>query len=642
MIVLNAQNLTLSFGEEIVFSSLSFDVKDGEKVGLVGVNGAGKTSLFKIITGEYTADSGAVFVSSDTKIGYMQQHTCTVAGRSVYDELISVFDYLQKIEQDLQKVNSNLEQGIDIDKNILLQSELQESYERLGGLTYKSRARSALIGLGFTEKEFSLSTQKLSGGQRSKLTLAKLLLSNSDILLLDEPTNHLDISSVEWLEDFILGFKGSAIVISHDRYFLDRITNKTVQIENGKGYSFTGNYSDFLIKKESMQRAIEDKYRSDMQEIQRIEGIVAQQRQWNRERNIKTAESKLKQIERIKQQLVVPDSAVEKIRFDFSVKTESGNDVLKCNDLSKSFFNKKLFDSVSFDIKKGERVFLLGDNGCGKTTLFRIIMGEIAADSGSINFGENLTKGYYEQIKKIPTDSRTVIDDVWNKFPSMPQTQLRNALAAFLFKGDDVFKSLSDCSGGEIARVQLLKLMLGGFNFLLLDEPTNHLDAFSREALENTLKSFEGTLLVISHDRYFINKLATRVLVLTKDGVEEYAGNYDYYLSHKKEPTAKADTESVKPQGEKVNSYKLKKEQASNLRKLKTKLKNTEAQIEELEIKIESAQQSLQSPEIQSDYQMLLETTDALQQLNKEHDDLYAEWEKIQLQIDEYESNSVV
>lgn len=642
MIALSAQNLTLSFGEETVFSSLSFDVQNGEKVGLVGVNGAGKTSLFKIITGEYTPDSGAVFVSSDTKIGYMQQHTCTVAGRSVYDELISVFDYLQKIEQDLHKVNILLEQGIDIDTNIILQSELQESYERLGGLTYKSRARSALIGLGFTEKEFSLSTQSLSGGQRSKLTLAKLLLSNSDILLLDEPTNHLDISSVEWLEDFILGFRGSVIVISHDRYFLDRITNKTVQIENGKCYSFTGNYSDFLIKKESMQRAIEDKYRSDMQEIRRIEGIVAQQRQWNRERNIKTAESKLKQIERIKQQLVVPDSAVEKIKFDFSVKTESGNDVLKCSDLSKSFLNKKLFDSVSFDIKKGERVFLLGDNGCGKTTLFRIIMGEIAADSGSIIFGENLTKGYYEQIKKIPADSRTVIDDVWNKFPSMPQTKLRNALAAFLFKGEDVFKSLSDCSGGEIARVELLKLMLGGFNFLLLDEPTNHLDAFSREALENTLKSFEGTLFVISHDRYFINKLATRVLVLTKDGVEEYLGNYDYYLAHKKEPVVKADASQVKNQSEKVNSYKLKKEQASNLRKLKTKLKNTEEQIEELEIKIESAQQALQSPEIQSDYQKLIETTDALEKLNAAHDALYVEWEQLQIEVDEYESNAVV
>lgn len=642
MIVLSAQNLTLSFGEETVFSSLSFDVQNGEKVGLVGVNGAGKTSLFKIITGEYTPDSGAVFVSSDTKIGYMQQHTCTVAGRSVYDELISVFDYLQKIEQDLHKVNILLEQGIDIDTNIILQSELQESYERLGGLTYKSRARSALIGLGFTEKEFSLSTQSLSGGQRSKLTLAKLLLSNSDILLLDEPTNHLDISSVEWLEDFILGFRGSVIVISHDRYFLDRITNKTVQIENGKCYSFIGNYSDFLIKKESMQRAIEDKYRSDMQEIRRIEGIVAQQRQWNRERNIKTAESKLKQIERIKQQLVVPDSAVEKIKFDFSVKTESGNDVLKCSDLSKSFLNKMLFDSVSFDIKKGERVFLLGDNGCGKTTLFRIIMGEIAADSGSIIFGENLTKGYYEQIKKIPADSRTVIDDVWNKFPSMPQTKLRNALAAFLFKGEDVFKSLSDCSGGEIARVELLKLMLGGFNFLLLDEPTNHLDAFSREALENTLKSFEGTLFVISHDRYFINKLATRVLVLTKDGVEEYLGNYDYYLAHKKEPVVKADASQVKNQSEKVNSYKLKKEQASNLRKLKTKLKNTEEQIEELEIEIESAQQTLQSPEIQSDYQKLIETTDALEKLNAAHDALYVEWEQLQIEVDEYESNAVV
>ncbi len=634
MVVISAQNLSLSFGEDIIFSSLSFDIKNDEKVGLVGVNGAGKTSLFKILTGEYTPDSGAVFISKDIRVGYMEQHTCSVQGRSIYDELISVFDYLQKIENKLDETNKLLENGIDIDKNILIQAQLQDEFEQKGGLTYKSRTRSALLGLGFSEKDFDISTQKLSGGQRSKLTLAKLLLSNSDILLLDEPTNHLDISSVEWLEDFIQNFKGNVIVISHDRYFLDKVTNKTIQIENKKGFSFSGNYSDFLAKKEAMQLAIEDKYRSDMQEIHRIEGIVAQQRQWNRERNIKTAESKLKQIERIKEQLVVPDSAVEKIRFDFKPKAESGNDVLSCKNLSKSFGENKLFENVDINIKKGERVFLLGDNGCGKTTLFKILMSEYASDSGQIIFGENLYKGYFEQIKKIPTDSRTVIDDVWNRYPGMTQTTVRNALAAFLFKGDDVFKRLVDCSGGEIARVEMLKLMLSGDNFLLLDEPTNHLDSFSREALENTLLDFDGTLFVISHDRYFINKLATKVLVLTKNGVEEYLGNYDYYISHKRE-NAPTNVIVDSPKPKKINDYKLKKELASNLRKAKTQLNATEAEIERIENEIAQTQELLTDPEIQSDYEKIIEATNRLEMLNLTQSELYEKWESLQSQIEE-------
>lgn len=637
MIVLNVQNLGLSFGENTVFSSLSFDIKDDEKVGLIGVNGAGKTSLFKLITGEYTPDSGAVIISKNVKIGYMEQHTCSVTGRSIYDEIISVFDELINTEKELDFVNGQLEKGIDIDSNISLQAQLQEKYERDGGLTYKSMARSALLGLGFSEKDFSLSTQKLSGGQRSKLTLAKLLLSKSDLLLLDEPTNHLDIHSVEWLEDFIASFKGSVIIISHDRYFLDKVTNKTVQIENGKGFTYKGNYSDFIIKKEAMQRAVEDKYRSDMQEIERLEGIVAQQRQWNKEKNIKTAESKLKQIERIKQQLVVPDSAVQKIKFEFIPKTESGEDVLKCKNLSKSFGGKNIFQNVDIDIKKGERVFLIGDNGYGKTTLFKIIMGEYASDSGTVTFGENLFKGYFEQIKKIPQDNRTVIDDVWNKYPNMTQTAIRNALAAFLFKGDDVFKRLSSCSGGEIARVELLKLMLGGYNFLLLDEPTNHLDAFSRDALEDTLHDFDGTLFVISHDRYFINKTATRVIELCKDGVKFYNGNYDYYLSKKHLSTPNEANSVLKKEAKKPNDYKLKKELASSLRKMKTEMNRTEAEIEETEGKISECETKLADPELQCDYEKLIETTNMLEELNSKLEELYNKWDTVHTKIEDAE-----
>ncbi len=637
MVVISAQNLTLSFGEETIFSSLSFDVKNDEKIGLVGVNGAGKTSLFRIITGEYTPDSGAVYISKDINVGYMEQHTCSTIGRNVYDELISVFYHLQNLEYELEKTNRLLEQGIDIEHNILLQSQLQDEYQQKGGLTYKSRTKSALIGLGFSESDFNLSTQKLSGGQRSKLTLAKLLLSNSDILLLDEPTNHLDIESVEWLEDFIRDFKGNVIIVSHDRYFLDKVTNKTIQIENKKSYSFSGNYSDFLVKKEAMQRAIEDKYRADMQEIHRIEGIVAQQRQWNRERNIKTAESKLKQIERIKEQLIVPESAVEKIRFDFNPKAESGSDVLICKNLSKSFGTNKLFANVDVDIKKGERVFLLGSNGCGKTTLFRILMNEYAADSGQIAYGENVYKGYFEQIKKIPADNRTVIDDVWNKYPGLTQTAIRNALAAFLFKGDDVFKALSSCSGGEIARVEMLKLMLSGDNFLLLDEPTNHLDAFSRDALDNTLLEFNGTLFIISHDRYFINKLATKILVLTPNGIQEYSGDYDYYLSHKREFKTEILSENSS-KTKKINEYKIKKELASNLRKYKTQLANTEKEIEKIEIEIEATQSNLNNPAVQADYEKIIEASSLLEKLNQRHDLLYSTWEELQIKVEETEN----
>ena len=635
MVVLSAQNLNLSFGEENIFSSLSFDIKDDEKAGLVGVNGAGKTSLFKIITGEYTPDSGSVFISKNKKIGYMEQHTCSAEGRTLWEELISVFDHLSELENKIENVNIQLEKGIDIDKNIALQAKYNEEFEYKGGLTYKSRARSALLGLGFSENDFNISTKKLSGGQRSKVTLAKLLLSESDLLLLDEPTNHLDISSVEWLEDFINNFRGNIIVVSHDRYFLDKVTNKTIQIENKKCYSFKGNYSDFLIKKEAMQRAIEDKYRADMQEIERIEGIVAQQRQWNRERNIRTAESKLKQIDRIKEQLVIPDSKVERIRFNFEPKCETGNDILFADNLSKNFGSKHIFSNVSFSIRKGERVFLLGDNGCGKTTLFRILMSELASETGSLTWGENIYKGYYEQIRKLPDDNRTVIDDVWNKYPKMNQTSIRNALAAFLFKGDDVFKRLADCSGGELARVELLKLMLGGYNFLLLDEPTNHLDAFSREALEDTLADFKGTLFIISHDRYFINKLADRILYMDKDGIKEYLGNYDYYTEHKKIGQIRADN-AHKPAA-KVNDYKLKKELASSIRKAGTRLKKIEEEIEETEIKIDGLNSKLSSEEVQSDYEKILEITNEISELNEIQNNLYIEWEQTQKFLEDNE-----
>ena len=632
MAVLDVQNLTLSFGENTLFESVSFDIKEKEKVGLIGVNGAGKTSLFKIIKGDYTPDSGACFISKNATLGYMEQHTCS-ENRTVWNELVSVFDDLIQTETELAEVNYKLREGIGSqEENIERQDYLNDKFNREGGLTYKSMTRSALLGLGFEEKDFEMMTSKLSGGQRSKLILAKLLLSKADFLLLDEPTNHLDIKAVEWLEGFLKDFSGAVLIISHDRYFLDKITTKTVEIENGKCRSYKGNYSEFLVKKAAEQKAIEEKYENDMKEIERLEGIIAQQRQWNREKNIKTAESKEKVIERIKAQLVVPDKLVERIRFDFMPKAVSGEDVLTVTDLAKGFSGKELFSGVNFNIRRGEKVFLLGDNGCGKTTLLKILMKDYSADGGTFKFGTNVFCGYFDQVQAKLDLSKTVLEEVWSNFPAMTETTVRSALASFLFKGDDVYKNLSECSGGERARVALLKLMLGRFNLLLLDEPTNHLDAFSREELENTLLDYSGTMLIVSHDRYFINKLATRILELTPDGTEEYLGDYDRYISKKAEKsTAEACVKTVKEPRQ--NDYKLKKERQSLRRKAVTRLKKCEEEIELLETEIAEIEDKLTT----SDYEELMELTSLLDGKTTERDELYAEWENLTEQLAELE-----
>lgn len=634
MVILNFQNLGFSFGERELFSNVNFDIQEKEKVGFIGSNGVGKTTLFRMIRGEFEPTDGAVIKSKDVKVGYMEQHTCSSKGRTLYEELVSVFDYLQELEIKLSEVNAKLSNNIgNLEENIRIQDELTLRYNNEGGLTYKSRTRSALLGLGFTEDDFSLTTDKLSGGQRSKVALAKLLLSPCNLLLLDEPTNHLDIKSVEWLENFLKNYNGAVFVISHDRYFLDKITDKTVELENRKIRCYKGNYSEFLKKKKAEQKAIEEKYENDMREIQRLEGVVAQQRQWNREKNIRTAESKLKQIDRIKEQLVIPDSKVERIRVNFEPKAVSGNDVIIADGLSKSFGNKQIFSNVKMHIKRGERVFLLGDNGCGKTTLLKTLMGEYRADSGNFSFGENLFKGYFDQVQAKLDLSKTAIDEIWTAYPRMSQTEIRSSLAAFLFKGDEVFKQMSELSGGERARIALLKLMLGGYNLLLLDEPTNHLDALSREELENTLLEYTGTMLIVSHDRYFINKLSTRILELSSVGLTEYLGNYDYYLERKSvtaiDNSPVKDTQPVK----KVNDYKLKKEQAAELRKLKTQLIRTEEQIAKTEADIEEIQSLMNMPETQSDYEKIIELTETLQQKNDELEDLYTLWEELQEKI---------
>jgi len=629
MALLTVQKLKMEFAETVLFESADFFIEKSERVGIVGINGAGKTTLFKLIKGEIEPTDGAVIKSKDTVLGYMEQHACHGSQKSLYDETCEIFRELMDIEAELEGVTEKLMTDSS-DELIAKQQSLQEYFQANGGLTYKSRVRSTLIGLGFSENDFSLSCQKLSGGQRSKLSLAKLLLSNANLLLLDEPTNHLDISSVEWLEAYLKDFNGAVLIISHDRYFLDKVTDKTLEINQKKVKLWNGSYSKYIKSREE-QRAIEQHhYETAVEDIKRVEGIIAQQRQFNRERNIKAAENWEKKLEKMKEELVVPDRENDVLRFNFNIKAVSGNDVLKATALSKSFGSKKLFENVSFEIQRQDRVFMLGANGCGKTTLLKILTSDYEADSGTKQFGSAVMLGYFEQTLEKLNDNKTVLDEVWDSYRSMTSTVIRNALAAFLFKGEEVFKKVGTLSGGEKARVALLKLMLSGANFLLLDEPTNHLDISSREALENALMDYEGTILAVSHDRYFINKLATRIMCLEENGVRNFAGNYDYYFEHVKNAPQQVK-EAEKP---KVNEYKLKKEKESELRRKKGRLSRLENEISELEEEIKNIENELNLPETTSDYELVLKLTNELDEKNNKLEEMLEEWEDLMSSIE--------
>ncbi len=631
MAELSVHNLSKNFIERNLFENVTFEIEKGDKVGFIGANGAGKTTLFRIINGELEPDGGQVVIGSSTCVGYMEQHACTHPERSIYDELLSGFQYLVDMEAEIEKLNIFVG-NYPTPENIEKQTALIEQFERLGGLTYKARTRSALIGFGFEEKNFSMPTGKLSGGQRSKLSLLKLLLSRSNFLLLDEPTNHLDISSVNWLENFIKDFKGSMLIISHDRYFLDNVTNKTIELENRKTMMYKGNYTEFKRKKQAYTESLRHKYENDLKEIKRIEGIVEQQKRWGTERNYITAASKQKQADRIKAQLVTPEAMLESIHMRFDIKRESGEDVLIAEGLSKSFGDKKLFSNVSFHIKRGERVFIIGENGCGKTTLFNMLLGRMAFDSGSIDYGAQVDAGYFDQMQSNLNLEKTALDEIWDTFPDMTETKLRTCLGSFLFKGDEVFKPLKKMSGGERARVSLLKLMLDGSNLLLLDEPTNHLDSASREQLEKTLADYAGTMLIISHDRYFINKLATRILALDENGVTEYLGNYDYYLERTAKSPVEVEKVSVK-EAKQPNDYTLEKQKRARERKLKNDIKKAEQLVETLEVEIEALNAELEKDEVVSDFEKLTELTQALEEKQLELDKAYENWEALNLQL---------
>lgn len=633
MPALSVRNLTMTFIERNLFTDVSFDVEERDKVGFIGANGVGKTTLFKILNGEISPVSGTVTFSKNVRPGYMEQHACNNPRADVYHELLSVFDYLSDMETEISALAHQIDnKSGNLDELVERQTMLIEQFERAGGLTYKSRTRSALLGLGFSENDFTMPVGNLSGGQRSKLCLAKLLLSQSNMLLLDEPTNHLDIDAIAWLEGFLRDFKGAMIIISHDRYFLDNVTNKTIELEHNRAMVYKGSYSEFVKKKESVNESLKNKYEHDLKEIKRIEGIVEQQKRWGQAHNFITAASKQKEADRIKDGLVVPESELETMRMHFEPRCESGNDVLICKNLAKSFDDKQLFKNVDIHIRKGERVFIIGGNGCGKTTLFRILTGKTPMNSGEYDYGANVEIGYFDQMQQNLDLSKTALDEVWDTFPNMTQTEVRSALASFLFKGDEVFKPLSKMSGGERARVSLLKLMLKGSNFLLLDEPTNHLDASSREELEKTLLDYSGTMLIVSHDRYFINKIADRILLLTNNGVKEYLGNYDYYLERTTaEKSGAVPTENKKDKKEKTqNDYFLQKQKQSEERKRQTKLKKAEAEIERLDEEIAKTQELLSSEEVAADYEKLMELSKLLEDLQKQQEEQYEIWEELE------------
>ena len=638
MAILTVNNIKKMFGTDVILENVSFEVQKGDRIGLVGINGSGKTTLFKILNGEYTADEGSFTPARETSIGYMEQHVCRDMEKPAFDEVMTVFEPLLRMEAELERLNAEIAAvPDDIDALILKQTELNDRFIAEGGLTCRNRARSTLIGLGFAPEQIMAPIGVLSGGQKAKIQLAKMLLGESNLLLLDEPTNHLDIPSVEWLEDFLKNYSGSYIVISHDRYFLDAVTNRTFEIEHTRLTEYKGNYTKFLRLKEENRLAMQRVYDNTQREIKRIEGIIEQQKRFNQERNYVTIASKQKSIDRLEATLQKPEDEPDTIRFQFKASQRGGNDVLMAEDLALQFGDNRLFRHVNLDIKRGEKVFLIGPNGCGKTSLLKILLGIYRQTFGDYRFGANIDVGYYDQAQGNLDESKTVIDEIWDLHPYMNQTQVRSALAVFLFKGEDVYKPVKGLSGGERARVLLLKLMLSKANLLILDEPTNHLDIGSCEALEDALMGYDGTLLVVSHDRYLINKLADKIYYLEPDGTTLYLGNYDAYLeARQKKETAKA---AVQESVQKPNAYKLKKERAAEIRKKKSALARCEREVEEAELEIEELNAKLLDPALASDYEQTLEITNQIAACKERSDALMNEWTALNIWLEENSEN---
>ena len=639
MAILTVNNIKKMFGTDVIIQDITFEVQKGDRIGLVGINGSGKTTLFKVLNGEYTADEGTFTPARETSIGYMEQHVCRDMEKPAFDEVMTVFAPLLKMEAEIEVLTTKIsEMPENLNELIEKQAELNDRFIADGGLTCRNRAKSTLIGLGFAPEQIYAPIGVLSGGQKAKIQLAKMLLGESNLLLLDEPTNHLDIPSVEWLEDFLKNYNGSYIVISHDRYFLDAVTNRTFEIENTHLTEYNGNYTKYLKLKEENRLAMQRVYDNTQREIKRIEGIIEQQKRFNQERNYVTIASKQKSIDRLQATLEKPEDDPDTIKFQFKASQRGGNDVLEAEELALSFGDHKLFKNVNLDIKRGEKVFLIGPNGCGKTSLLKVLLHIYKQTFGDFRFGANIDIGYYDQAQGNLDESKTVIDEIWDLHPYMTQTQVRSALAVFLFKGEDVYKPVKGLSGGERARVLLLKLMLSKANLLILDEPTNHLDIGSCEALENALLGYDGTLFVVSHDRYLINKLADKIYYLTPSGTTLYLGNYDAYLeARQKQEAAKAaaeaENENAVPKANTV--YKQKKERASEIRKRRAALSKCEREIEAAEAEIDTLNEQLSNPETASDYEKMMEITNKITEQKALADSLMNDWTELTLWLEE-------
>ena len=629
--ILACNNISKSFGVDEVIKNASFHIEEREKAAIVGINGAGKTTLLRIIMGEYSADSGEVVIAKDRTIGYLAQHQNLSGDNTIYDELLSVKQDIIDLERKIRKLELDMHgrEGAELEAVMEAYSKSTHQFELQNGYAYKSEVVGVLKGLGFDESDFEKRMSTLSGGQKTRVALGRLLLSKPDIIMLDEPTNHLDMNSIAWLENYLVNYDGSVIIVAHDRYFLDKVVTKVIEVERGVVSVFSGNYSDYAAKKKQLMDAKLKEYYNQQRDIKHQEEVIAKLKSFNREKSIKRAESREKLLDKI-EVIDKPITVQETMHFKLEPAKESGNDVLSVEGLSKSFGSQKLFEDVSFEIKKGEKVALIGNNGTGKTTILKIINHIIEADSGKVRLGANVEIGYYDQEHNVLHMDKTAFEEIGDAYPDMSNTQIRNMLACFLFTGDDVFKKIGDLSGGERGRVSLAKLMLSNANFLILDEPTNHLDIMSKEILESALNRYTGTVLYVSHDRYFINKTAGRIIELSANTVTNYIGNYDYYLE-KRDILAPKEIKAAKEEKSTTvkDDWKAQKEEQARIRKRQSDIAKIEKSIEKLEAENAGIDEQLALPEVYTDVPKLMKLNERKQQIGEELTKLYEEWETL-------------
>ena len=636
--ILSCQGISKSFGEKVILEDASFHIEEREKAALIGNNGAGKTTLLRIIMNELHADSGQVVLMKDRQIGYLAQYQDVQGHRTVYEELLSTKQYIIDMEERMRSMELEMKHasGEELDRLMNSYTRLTHEFELENGYAYKSELMGVLNGLGFTEEDFNKQVATLSGGQKTRVALGKLLISKPDILLLDEPTNHLDMESIAWLETYLLNYPGAVFIVSHDRYFLDKVVTKVIEIETGHVRMYSGNYSAYAEKKAQLRDAQYKAYLNQQRDIKHQEAVIVKLKSFNREKSIKRAESREKMLNKI-QRIEKPLEVQSQMRLSLEPRVVSGNDVLTVEELAKSFPQQKLFSNISFQIKRGERVALIGNNGTGKTTMLKILNGLLDADAGSFSLGAKVQIGYYDQEHHVLHAEKTIFQEISDTYPTLTETEIRNMLAAFLFTGDDVFKEISALSGGERGRVSLAKLMLSEANFLILDEPTNHLDIASKEILEEALNSYTGTVLYVSHDRYFINQTATRILDLTNQSVVNYIGDYDYYLEKKEEltekyapSTAETATEAKEetPSEGKLTWQQQKEEQARK-RKQENELKKVEKRIEELETRDKEIDDTLVLPDVCTNVGRCAELSREKDKIQQELEELYEKWETL-------------